>query len=104
VPLQQQWLKAAVEKLVYGIQAATPVAEQATLLCTLLAGLMQVMRAHDVTGDGAAVLAQHIRSMDGVASSVVDANLSCLLSRAAADADGHDLVAVYQLLSRLRGK
>lgn len=104
VPPQQQWLNAAVEKLVYGIQAATPVAEQAALLCTLLAGLMQVMRAHDVTGDGAAVLAQHIRSMDGVASSAVDANLSCLLSRAAADADGHDLVAVYQLLSRLRGK
>ena len=99
-------LKEDVDKAVFGMQASTPAAEQAALLCALLAGIMHAMQPGDPTG-GADALLRHVRGLPGEAAlgprgAQLEANLSCLLSRAAAEAEPHHLVPVYTLLARLQ--
>jgi hypothetical protein len=99
-------LKDDVDKVVFGTTASTPAAEQAALLCALLAGVMHAMQAGDHDG-GADALARHVKGLPadgdlGRREALLVANLSCLLSRAAAEAEPHHLVPVYTLLARLQ--
>ena len=99
-------LKDDVDKVVFGTTASTPAAEQAALLCALLAGVMHAMQPGDHDG-GADALARHVKGLPadadlGRREALLEANLACLLSRAAAEAEPHHLVPAYTLLARLQ--
>ena len=67
---------------------------------------MHAMQPGDHDG-GADALARHVKGLPadadlGRREALLEANLACLLSRAAAEAEPHHLVPAYTLLARLQ--